>query len=117
MSRTDSERSRTVNQPQRQGDVFLIPVDVIPEGTTTVARDNGRVVLAYGEVTGHSHAIAAPTATLLSTAENERFLRIVGSGATLTHEEHGAIAIAPGEYRVIVGREFTSDMAIRPVVD
>lgn len=100
--------------PIRQGDVYLIPAS-IPEGTTEVPRDRGRVILAYGEVTGHAHAIVSEDA-ILSAADNARFLRIVG-GATLTHEEHGAIAIAPGEYRVVIGREWTDQMAARQVVD
>jgi len=103
-------------QPLRQGDVMLVPA-TIPAAVTPIERDAGRVVLAYGEVTGHAHAIVAPEATLLTDAENARFLRIVGSGATLTHEEHGAIQIAPGEYRVVIGREWSSDMAARPVSD
>lgn len=94
----------------RQGDVLVVPCDSIPEAAKPVARDAGRVVLAYGEVTGHAHAIAAPEATLLSVSENERFLRIVGSApVTLAHEEHSAIAIAPGTYRVIRQREWTDD--------
>lgn len=110
------EREVIVTQPIRQGDVYVIPA-TIPSGTQPVARDKGRVVLAWGEVTGHSHAIAAPAATLLSTAENERFLRIVGSAVDLVHEEHATISIAPGEYRVVIGREFTPEMAAQPVID
>jgi len=115
-SSADSKRRSEVTQPLRQGDVMLVPA-TIPAGAQPVDRDAGRVILAYGEVTGHAHAIAAPEATLLTDAENARFLRIVGSGATLTHEEHGAVQIAPGEYRVVIGREWSSDMAARPVVD
>lgn len=99
----------------RQGDVYIIPA-AVPEGASEVGRDNGRVVLAYGEATGHAHALVSEDAVLLA-ADTARFLRIVGSGATLTHEEHGAIEIAPGEYRVVIGREWTADMAARPVVD
>lgn len=106
-----------MNQSLRQGDVFLIPVGSIPDGTAEVARDNGRVVLAYGEVTGHSHAIAAPAATLLRTDTDERFLRIVGAPVDLVHEEHTTIEIAPGEYRVVIGREFSADMAAERVLD
>ena len=41
----------------RQGDVGLIPVASLPDGAKKVPRDKGRIVLAYGEVTGHAHAI------------------------------------------------------------
>lgn len=101
----------------RQGDVYLIPVATVPAGTSDVPREDGSVVLAWGEVTGHRHQITAPQATLVRTADDERFLRIVGSGAVLTHEEHASIQIAPGEYRVVIGREFTADMEARQVVD
>lgn len=114
------ETQTTAAQPIRQGDVFLVPVAAVPAGTTEVPRDNGRLVLAYGEVTGHSHVIDAPPAeaTLLTTVDNDRFLRIVGSAAApLVHEEHSAIEVAPGDYRVVIGREFTDEMAARRVVD
>lgn len=42
----------------RQGDVALVLVTKLPEGCTEVPNDRGRIVLAYGEVTGHAHAIA-----------------------------------------------------------
>lgn len=103
-------------QPARQGDVLLVPVPSIP-AASEVARDRGRVILAYGEVTGHAHAITAPGATLLTTEDNARFLRIVGAPADLTHEEHATITIAPGEYRVVTHREWTDQMGVRPVVD
>src|SRR3990172_6166118 len=41
-----------MNQPIRQGDVYLVPVDAIPAKITPVARDAGRIILAYGEGTG-----------------------------------------------------------------
>lgn len=110
------ERGTAMNQPIRQGDVYLVPA-TIPADVTPVPLDAGRTILAYGEVTGHAHAITATEATLLTAADNRRFLRIVGTGATLTHEEHAAVLIAPGEYRVVIGREFTAEMVARQVVD
>ena len=97
-----------------QGDVFIRRVESVPEGLVPVPRDNGRVVLAYGEVTGHAHAILEPTAELLVAPErsaddallNVRFLRIMET-ATLTHEEHAAITLAPGLYEIRQQREWT----------
>jgi hypothetical protein len=73
-----------------------------------IARDNGRLVLAYGEVTGHAHVIDAPEseAVLLTAAENERFLRLMAD-TTLSHEEHSALAIPAGTYKVIQQEQFT----------
>lgn len=45
-------------QSIRQGDVLLKPVSALPSNCTAVPLDKGRIVLAYGEVTGHAHAIA-----------------------------------------------------------
>ena len=36
----------------RQGDVFIERVACAPDGIAPVERDNGRLILAYGEVTG-----------------------------------------------------------------
>jgi hypothetical protein len=102
----------------RQGDVLLVPVDEIPAGAMPVARDNGRLVLAYGEVTGHAHVVDAPEAdaTLLTTEQNERFLRLMAP-APLVHEEHARIELAPGIYRQIPQEEWSDAMEPRRVVD
>lgn len=105
----------------RQGDVFLVPIARIPKGARLVACDRGRVVLAYGEVTGHSHAIAEPDAELLersgaTAATADRYLRL-RSRATLVHEEHAAVAVAPGTYRVVIGEEWSDSMEPVRVVD
>jgi hypothetical protein len=93
----------------RQGDVLIVaattqePQDLIP-------RDNGRIVLAYGEVTGHAHAILDREAELRTIDGTEdRFLRIMAaSGVALVHEEHDAITLPPGDYIVRRQREYTS---------
>jgi len=42
----------------RQGDVALIPVAALPEGCTHIEPENGmRFVLAFGESSGHAHAL------------------------------------------------------------
>ncbi len=105
----------------RQGDVLLVAINSIPANARTeVARDNGRIVLAYGEVTGHAHAIHDTEAVLLAAPDTEdRFLRIMdASGVELTHEEHATIALPPGDYLVRRQREYTSaDMAPIRVAD
>lgn len=84
----------------RQGDVLLRKVRGTGSGTS-VERDRGRIVLAYGEVTGHAHAIASPDADLLQDTET-RFLRVLAdAGVDLSHEEHGTITLPKGTYEVI----------------
>lgn len=41
----------------RQGDVLLQAIDKLPAGCSEIKPDGNRIVLAYGEVTGHAHAI------------------------------------------------------------
>jgi hypothetical protein len=96
----------------RQGDVLLRAVESIPEAATPVDRDAGRIVLAYGEVTGHAHAIAAPEAeaTLLSVSDNERFLRLVAD-VDVVHEEHATVHLPAGNYAVIRQRVWTDAAA------
>lgn len=90
----------------RQGDVLLVKTERqdLP-GATRVPRDEGRIILARGEATGHAHAISAADVELLEVTAGERYLRVEGLAA-LTHEEHGAIDLEPGLYRVIRQREY-----------
>jgi hypothetical protein len=92
----------------RQGDVLLIP-DEHPEGSRRV-RPAPRLILAEGEATGHAHAIRSragsqhPDAYLLER-DTDRWL-VAEREVTLEHEEHAAIAVAPGVYRVVIQREY-----------
>lgn len=110
-----------MQQQFRQGDVALIPIAPLSEKKrkqgTVVPRDKGRVVLAYGEVTGHAHAIVAPGVTQVEFTDGERVLTIDPvSEALLLHEEHATIALPPGDYKVVRQREYTPE-AIRNVAD
>lgn len=96
----------------RHGDVLLLSVDEIPAGAKELARES--VVLAEGEVTGHSHRLSGAGVALLE-AGGERYASIPHGGA-LNHEEHGRIAVAPGDYRAIIQRVY-SPTEIRNVAD
>lgn len=98
----------------RQGDVFIERVRARPKAAKPVARDRGRVVLAYGEVTGHAHAILEPEA-LLFDAGGELYLQADGT-VTLRHEEHAPITLEKGTYRVTRQREYSPE-EIRNVAD
>ena len=99
----------------RQGDVYLVPVTSIPENATVRPRDNGRVILAYGEVTGHAHALTADGVALMEVEGGLEFLKVDAVSA-LVHEEHGTINIEPGLYQIKHQREYTPE-AIRNVAD
>jgi len=99
----------------RQGDVFIKTVDHSQlDGAGEVPRDSGRIVLAYGEVTGHAHAIASPSARLLQSG-SRRFLAVAET-VELRHEEHATVVIPPGSYEVIQQKEYAPS-AIRNVAD
>jgi hypothetical protein len=106
----------------RQGDVFIQRVEDTVKVGTKVKRDGGRVVLAYGEVTGHAHAIAAKGAELFELAEDRskdgdsawaraaRILKVSAkTGVELRHEEHGSIHLPAGTYRVVRQREYSPE--------
>jgi hypothetical protein len=100
----------------RQGDVFIIETsEPLPSDATRVERDHGRIVLAYGEVTGHAHAIADDDAALWEIDLDARFLEIV-SEVDLVHEEHSTITLPPGNYRVVQQREYSPE-EVRRVAD
>lgn len=121
----------------RQGDVTLIRVNNLPAKTTERPRDRNRVVLAYGESTGHAHAITmadvvqfdAENATdaarqLLASVglhievseQNAPSFLDVPSDASIAHEEHGTIELPAGKYVKLQQREY-SPTALRQVAD
>lgn len=102
----------------RQGDVLIVRLDgKMPEGCETVKRDKGRVVLAYGEVTGHAHAITGRSHALYTEPKAKRtFLRVVKTTAVLRHEEHETVKLPAGDYEIKHQREYTPE-EIRRVAD
>jgi len=113
----------------RQGDVAVIlDAGARRPGQKKAPRDGGRVVLAYGEVTGHSHAIESRDCSLYlddaapSAPDAMQILARLGGGQTgalipdkvlsarrpvsLKHEEHGTVRIPAGDHVVRIQREY-----------
>lgn len=97
----------------RQGDVFLVKIAELPAHADEVTA-SGRIVLAYGEVTGHAHAISAGQARMFVDGDT-RFL-VVESSADLCHEEHATIQLESGVYRIVQQREYVPNSS-RLVID
>jgi hypothetical protein len=88
----------------RQGDVLLIPTTKRPSAAAKRVTDHGRVILAYGEVTGHAHEVVpiAPNAPseldpvapceLFEEADGTRIL-VLSRPSVVKHDEHGADAL------------------------
>jgi hypothetical protein len=89
----------------RHGDVLLKRVANLPHG----AQRREGATLAYGEITGHSHRIEQLDAVQLWVLGSELFLEVKEASATLVHEEHRAIALTQGFYRVWRQREYRPD--------
>lgn len=92
----------------RQGDVLLVKVRksaATLAAATSVRPENGRVILARGEVSGHTHSLDATLAQLFGERDGRLYLR-VDRAAELEHEEHAAIRLTRGVYAVVRQREY-----------
>ncbi|HZT90326.1 MAG TPA: hypothetical protein VFA12_20465 [Stellaceae bacterium] len=93
-------------------------VEAIPKKAAKQPRDRGRVVLAYGEVTGHAHAIKTEGAVLLRTDDGEQYLDVAGdfsgpvggviverdeTSVTVTTERQGRVKFALADIDEVAG--------------
>lgn len=112
----------------RQGDVILIPSKRKPSEKAKRILDQGRTILAYGEVTGHAHEViaaalptvdtdddAVPAQELFQEPDGSRLL-VCRVPCELRHEEHGPIALKATTYEVRRQTEWSLDQA-RQVAD
>lgn len=73
----------------------------VKPASVTDLREHGRIVLAHGEVTGHSHTVYADAETdLIPDAEyfqepDGRQVLLARKSCMLRHQEHGAIELVP----------------------
>ncbi|WP_370146216.1 hypothetical protein [Streptacidiphilus sp. EB129] len=106
----------------RQGDVLLVPIaeESVPPSVRALPQQprdgRGRLVLALGEVTGHAHAVVGPGTLLRESDEFGQAWLHLTEGGRVVHEEHAAIALARGWYRVVRQREYTPG-SVRVVAD
>jgi hypothetical protein len=105
----------------RQGDVLFKEITRLPDGDRK-KRDNATV--AYGEVTGHSHALALEDRDAAEVIEigDGLFVHVSAEGigiegeVAFIHEEHGPVTLPPGNYEVVIQREYEPS-GIRSVQD
>ena len=86
-----------------QGDLLFLRVVRAPTGTP-VAPESGRVILAYGEVTGHHHSVPATAVRSAVRAEGVTYLTLDQLTA-VEHQEHAPITLDPGVWKVVRQRE------------
>ena len=100
----------------RQGDVLVREIKQIPSTAKLVKKDAGRVILAYGEVTGHAHAIHNRATMFRADEGLGTYLQVAEGGADLVHDEHATIALPAGTYQVVIQREYQPER-IKNVAD
>lgn len=104
------------NKQFRQGDVLLERMDDEQIRGKKLPKENGRVILAHGEVTGHAHEIESPQlATMYEVDEALRMLEVTEDTA-LVHQEHSRIELPKGRYLVRRQSEYSPE-EIRRVAD
>ena len=96
----------------RHGDVMIESVDQLPK----TSRKSSHVILAHGEVTGHSHRIEDREAAVLYECPEGLFLEVTAAKAKVVHEEHQTIELEKGLYRVWRQREYSPE-EIRTIRD
>jgi hypothetical protein len=104
----------------RQGDILIVPIAETPASAKPIDAENGRLILARGEATGHHHSIAIADRVALfreDGAGGGLFLFNAGPApALLEHQEHSALAIPPGAFEVRRQVEYTPE-ELRQVLD
>jgi hypothetical protein len=104
----------------RQGDVYLVKLtdkemlELSGKTLEEIKPEDGKCVLAYGEVTGHSHYVPSSDAVMFEYNE-ETYLKVT-TPTQLRHQEHDPIALDIGIYKRIQQVEYTPER-IRNVMD
>ena len=96
----------------RQGDILIKETENYnANNCIKMERDEqDRIVLAYGESTGHAHAIKDKNAILMRDKDtNKIYLIILHNTADLIHEEHSTITLPSGLYEVKRQRQYTPE--------
>lgn len=114
---TPKTKGKMKPQIYRQGDVLLERVNSAPP-IGEKQKHGGKIILALGEATGHHHAIdldEPDSADWWKHADGTQTVTLK-KPATVTHQEHDPLPLAPGSYRVTRQREYHREIG-RNVAD
>jgi hypothetical protein len=105
----------------RQGDVMLVRINALPVGAKKMRVGGDRIILALGEATGHHHSISKKKGRLYEVPGTQpgtqaTIVEVAAALAELEHQEHDALPLPRGFYRVELQREYHPE-AIRRVAD
>ena len=108
--------TKTITKGAAQGDLLIVRCDAVPANAKPEPAENGRLILARGEATGHHHSLPHTRGVTLFRDDG-------GAGGTmyftadqqvpLEHQEHSTINFEPGTYKVTRQRTYHAGMARR----
>lgn len=100
-----------------QGDVPVLEIKK-EDKPVSYAPLTAPLIVAYGEVTGHTHTLERTEGSIVEVAKDERgyFLKVKKGTATLTHQEHAQQTFGVGLY--FIGEQVEYDeLEERKVLD
>lgn len=99
----------------RQGDVLVLPCKAIPTTASQVDAQNDRLIVAFGEATGHHHSFPHRRGATLfrDDASGGRLYVDATETVALEHQEHHALMITPGKYEVRIQRTMRAGLVRR----
>lgn len=86
----------------QQGDVLFLRTNynIRELKMKKVKQRKGRLIFAEGEATGHHHSCVAEPGVELYEDKNGTLWCVTEKNVTVTHQEHGAVTLSPGTYKV-----------------
>ena len=109
-----------------QGDVAFWTVEAAPRKRSAVRTENGRLIVAKGEATGHHHSFAPADVELYEAEPGVPFRVEMPDGtladalvakvlrdAPLEHQEHDTVVVPKQNYWVVMPREYTPAAIVR----
>lgn len=94
----------------RQGDIFFMIVDGVPKNS----KKHPSNILAYGEVTGHSHKIISPSISEMESFVDKKGDIYVRSASEITvgHDEHNCVFLPSNEWICITRQREYDPLAV-----
>lgn len=100
-----------------QGDVSLIKIETIA-GIEFKTLPKEGVIVAYGEVTGHTHTIVKEKEATVEFGQDTKgyYFKVSNGNAVIKHQEHAPITLEPGIW--FVGKQWEyNELEDRRVAD
>jgi hypothetical protein len=97
----------------RQGDIFFKSVDAIPPNNRLKKKTDN--ILAYGELTGHSHKITSPPISEMTSyvdVNGDIYVLSEKEDIKVIHDEHETITLPKGKWICISRQREYDPLAI-----